>query len=48
MSANTQQATQTQAVPQAPTTMERWFPIATWLPKYDWGKYPAVFLTTLE
>ena len=39
MSAHTQQTTQTQALPQAPTTLERWFPIAAWLPKYKWGKY---------
>ena len=39
MNAHTQQATQTQAVPQAPSTLERWFPIAAWLPKYKWGKY---------
>ena len=39
MNAQTQQATRTQAVPQAPSTLERWFPIAAWLPKYNWGKY---------
>jgi SulP family sulfate permease len=26
-------------VPQASSRLERWFPIAAWLPKYDWGKY---------
>ena len=25
-------------VPTAPTTMQRWFPIGAWLPKYAWGK----------
>jgi high affinity sulfate transporter 1 len=25
-------------MPTAPTTLARWFPIAEWLPKYDWGK----------
>ena len=25
-------------VPTAPTTLERWFPIAVWLRQYDWGK----------
>jgi high affinity sulfate transporter 1 len=26
-------------MPTAPTTMSRWFPIAEWLPKYDWGRF---------
>jgi high affinity sulfate transporter 1 len=26
-------------MPTAPTTMSRWFPIAEWLPKYDWGGF---------
>jgi SulP family sulfate permease len=26
------------AVPTAPTTMQRWFPIGAWLPNYNWGK----------
>ena len=26
------------AVPTAPTTMQRWFPIGAWLPTYNWGK----------
>jgi len=26
-------------VPKAPTTLARWFPIAVWLPKYNWGKF---------
>jgi high affinity sulfate transporter 1 len=25
------------AVPTAPTKVERWFPIAAWLPRYNWG-----------
>lgn len=41
MTAQTQTKTtsQTQAKPMAPSTLERWFPIATWLPKYKWGEY---------
>ena len=27
------------AVPTSPTTMQRWFPIGAWLPKYNWGKF---------
>ncbi len=27
------------AVPTAPTTMQRWFPIGDWLPRYQWGAY---------
>ena len=38
MTTETVQSTQSQAVPRAPSTLERWFPIATWLPKYDWSK----------
>jgi hypothetical protein len=38
MTTQTAQPTQSKAVPQAPSTLERWFPIATWLPKYNWGK----------
>jgi len=26
-------------VPTAPSTLQRWFPIAAWLPKYRWGKF---------
>jgi SulP family sulfate permease len=26
-------------VPKSPTTMERWFPIGAWFPKYNWGKF---------
>jgi len=25
-------------VPAAPSTLQRWFPIAVWLPRYNWGK----------
>ena len=32
------QSSQSKPVPQAPSTLERWFPIGAWLPKYDWGK----------
>ena len=31
-------------MPTAPTTLERWFPIAVWLPKYNWGKFLMVDL----
>ena len=27
------------AVPTAPSTLQRWFPIGAWLPRYDWGKF---------
>jgi high affinity sulfate transporter 1 len=27
-----------QKLPQAPSLVERWFPIALWLPRYDWRK----------
>lgn len=26
-------------LPKAPSTLARWFPIALWLPKYNWGKF---------
>jgi MFS superfamily sulfate permease-like transporter len=26
-------------MPQAPSTLARWFPIGVWLPKYNWGKF---------
>lgn len=39
MRAHTQQAPLTQALAQAPSTLEHWFPIAVWSPKYNWGKY---------
>ena len=26
------------SVPTAPTKVERWFPIAAWLPRYNWGR----------
>jgi high affinity sulfate transporter 1 len=26
-------------MPKAPSTLERWFPIGMWLPKYKWGKF---------
>lgn len=29
------------AKPQAPSKVERWFPVAAWLPKYKWGSYLA-------
>ena len=32
------------AVPTAPTTMQQWFPIGAWLPKYNWGKFLAADL----
>ena len=30
---------QTRPLPQAPSALQRWFPIAEWLPNYPWGKY---------
>jgi sulfate permease, SulP family len=27
------------AKPKAPSALDRWFPIAAWLPKYEWGKF---------
>ena len=32
------------AKPTAPSTLERWFPIAVWLPKYRWGKFTGLDL----
>jgi sulfate permease, SulP family len=32
------------AKPTAPSTLERWFPIAVWLPKYQWGKFTGLDL----
>ncbi len=29
----------TPLLPTAPSTLQRWFPIAVWLPKYNWGKF---------
>lgn len=31
-------------LPTAPTTLERWFPIGAWLPKYNWGSFFRVDL----
>jgi len=39
MTTQTQTASQSKPMPTAPTKLERWFPIAVWLPKYKWGKY---------
>ena len=33
------QSKQSKALPKAPSTLERWFPIGVWLPKYNWGKF---------
>jgi high affinity sulfate transporter 1 len=33
------QPTQSKPIPKAPSTLERWFPIGAWLPKYNWGKF---------
>lgn len=38
MTTQTAQSTWSKPLPQAPSTLERWFPIAVWLPKYNWGK----------
>jgi high affinity sulfate transporter 1 len=39
MNAQTVQSTKSKTMPKAPSTLERWFPIAAWLPKYNWGKF---------
>ena len=39
MTTQTRPAMQSQPKPTAPSTLERWFPIAAWLPQYQWGKY---------
>ena len=31
-------ATEPVAKPTAPSVLERWFPIAVWLPKYKWAR----------
>ena len=38
MTAQAQNSTQSKPVPTAPSTLQRWFPIAEWLPKYAWGQ----------
>lgn len=38
MTAQEQNNVQSKPVPTAPSTLQRWFPIAQWLPKYAWGK----------
>jgi high affinity sulfate transporter 1 len=38
VSVRTKQTTQSQVVPKAPSTLETWFPVAAWLPEYDWSK----------
>jgi len=39
MSTKAEDSDQAAAVPTAPTTMHRWFPIGAWLPEYDWSKF---------
>jgi MFS superfamily sulfate permease-like transporter len=39
MTAQTAQSTKSKTVPKSPSKMARWFPIAAWLPKYNWGKF---------
>jgi len=39
MTSQTVQSTKSKPVPQAPSTLRRWFPIGVWLPKYNWGKF---------
>jgi MFS superfamily sulfate permease-like transporter len=36
--------TEPTAMPTAPSTLERWFPIAVWLPKYRWGSFTGLDL----
>ena len=44
MATQTTQPEQSRPLPTAPSTLQQWFPIATWLPKYQWGKYLSVDL----
>src|SRR5208282_1428091 len=37
-------ATEPVAKPTAPSVLERWFPIAVWLPKYKWGPFVGLDL----
>ena len=39
MTATAKTSNKSRPMPTAPSTLERWFPIAVWLPKYKWGKY---------
>ncbi len=39
MSTKTSNSDHAGSVPTAPSTLQRWFPIGAWLPKYDWGKF---------
>jgi len=39
MTTQTSKPTQSKPMPQAPSSLERWFPIGAWLPKYNWGKF---------
>jgi high affinity sulfate transporter 1 len=39
MTTQTAQPTQSKPLPQAPSSLQRWFPIGAWLPKYQWGKF---------
>jgi len=39
MTTHTVQSTQSKPLPKAPSRLARWFPIALWLPKYNWGKF---------
>ena len=41
MSAKPTDSQKAKAVPTAPTAMQQWFPIGSWLPKYNWGKLLA-------
>jgi high affinity sulfate transporter 1 len=44
MATQTAQVDQSRPIPTAPSTLQQWFPIGTWLPKYPWGKYFRVDL----
>ena len=35
----TSQATTAKRMPEAPSTLQQWFPAAVWLPRYQWGKF---------
>ena len=39
MTTQTAQPAKSKPVPKAPSTLQQWFPIGAWLPKYNWGKF---------
>ena len=39
MTTQTAQPAKSKPMPKAPSTLQQWFPIGAWLPKYNWGKF---------